>query len=153
MLKTQFLKYVITDTSIRGYAMRLAGPNWEDCLQELALIICEKSEKELLDIQGYRNFWCVRTIRNMNGKRGVMAKYRNRSITKAEKDEIDSATWEYSKRCDAGVLERLEKMHWYQRELFKCYVEEGTIRKVSELTGIPSTSVFDTIKKVKDELT
>lgn len=43
----------------------------------------------------------------------------------------------------------LSKLHWYKAELLKLYAELGTYKAVSESTGIPTVSVFNTVKQAK----
>lgn len=42
--------------------------------------------------------------------------------------------------------------YWYDQYILKEYAELGTIAKVSELTGIPNSSVRNTIRKLKKEM-
>jgi hypothetical protein len=44
------------------------------------------------------------------------------------------------------------EMHWYKARVFELYAELGTYRAVSELTGIPTTSVYRTVQDLKKEL-
>jgi DNA-directed RNA polymerase specialized sigma24 family protein len=129
---------------------RLAGNNWEDNLQELLLVVSEKDEEYLLRIQPYFNAWCVNVVRNMNGKRGVMAKYRSQYV---DQKELDAVSYEWEKRYSIEIVEEdLKKLTWYERKLFLAYVEEGTLRDLSASTKIPLTSVHNTVKQVKEKL-
>jgi RNA polymerase sigma factor (sigma-70 family) len=44
------------------------------------------------------------------------------------------------------------EMHWYKARVFELYAELGTYRAVSEITGIPTTSVYRTVQELKKEL-
>ena len=46
----------------------------------------------------------------------------------------------------------LSQMHWYKARVFELYAELGTYRAVSEITGIPTTSVYRTVQELKKEL-
>jgi hypothetical protein len=145
-LKENLVNQAIKHPSLTSYVKRLAGDNWEDCLQELCLVIAEKTDKELQVIKPYFNAWCVRVVRNMNGKRGVMAKYRGQFTDAYELDLVSS---EYVKRVSAEQVEEdLKKLTWYERELFKSYMKEGNLRKVATSTKIPLSSVWATINDV-----
>lgn len=149
-LTEEFVHAVMNDQSLMSYMKRLAGQNWEDCRQELLLIISEKTEDELKTIQPYFNFWCVRVITNMNGNSGLMKKYRTKPI---EVHELEAVSDEYTKRVSADQVEEdLKKLTWYEREMFKSYIEEGDLRSVSNSTGIPLTSVWETVSNVKFKL-
>jgi len=149
-------KHIITDPSLGSLAYRLAATNKNDLLQELALIVCEKEEKELKKIEGYFNFWCVRTMINMAGKRGSFTKLYSHEQPNAEDINFEH---EY----DHSVEEQIEKVNevfefikneypngWYKRDLFKLYVECGSLRKVEKEVGINYSSVYNTVKEVKD---
>ena len=141
---------ILKNQSLTSYTKRLAGRNWKDCQQELLLIIAEKSEEDLLKIQPYFNFWCVRTIRNMNGNSGLMKKYRSRDV---DYEELKATSDDYTKRVSAEqVKEDLESLTFYEREMFNTYIEEGSCRAVSSLTQIPLTSVWETVSNVKFKL-
>jgi hypothetical protein len=69
--------------------------------------------------------------------------------------EDEKEMLEYERLFDTRVKEVeaiLNTFHWYTAELFRCYVKHGSIRKVSEEIGIPPTSVFNTIKKVRAKI-
>lgn len=50
------------------------------------------------------------------------------------------------------VLSALDKLYWYKAEVFKLYVKYGTYQRVSDKTGIPLSSIFQTVKAAKAEL-
>ena len=144
------LTHVLTDTKINGYIKSKAGVNWEDCRAELCLIISEKTDKELSKIEPYFRFWCVTTVRNMNGTRGVMAKYR-RKITRVEPTNTVEEKEEYE-RLILATEKELSSLYWYEREMMKCYIEEGNMRAIASKTNIPLSSVHATIKKVREQI-
>lgn len=51
-----------------------------------------------------------------------------------------------------GVKAHMGQMHWYKVRVFELYVELGTYRAVSDMTGIPTTSVYRTVQEMKNEL-
>lgn len=52
----------------------------------------------------------------------------------------------------AELKTHLSQMHWYKARVFELYAELGTYRAVSEVTGIPTTSVYRTVQELKKEL-
>jgi cobalamin biosynthesis Co2+ chelatase CbiK len=48
------------------------------------------------------------------------------------------------------INKQLEKLHWYDRELFKAYIDSGSYRKLSKQTNIPFNSISRTVNHVKD---
>tara|TARA_R110001606_G_scaffold204006_1_gene352047 strand:- start:2636 stop:3058 length:423 start_codon:yes stop_codon:yes gene_type:complete len=135
-------------------AYRLAGANKKDLLQEVALIICEEEDSKLERISEYFNFWCVRVMINITGKRGSFTKLYNPPRLNKEDVNFDR-NLEYNGDIDE-MLDRVDKalegVYWYKRELFKLYVECGSFRKVEKEVGINYLSVFHTVKDVKNRL-
>lgn len=46
----------------------------------------------------------------------------------------------------------LEEMPWYDRELFKVYLQEGSFRNVAKATKLPLSSVYSSISQVQIKL-
>lgn len=46
----------------------------------------------------------------------------------------------------------VDDLYWYKKEILKLYAEKGTYQAVSDDTGIPVTSIYNTIKEVKREI-
>jgi hypothetical protein len=144
------LFHVLNDAKLNGYIKTKAGSNWEDCRAELCLIISEKTTKELKKIEPYFRFWCVTTVRNMNGTRGIMAKYR-RKITKVEPTNTVEEKEEYE-RLILSTEAEIEGLHWYDRGVLLSYIDEGNMRALSTKTHIPLSSIHATIKKVREHI-
>ena len=55
------------------------------------------------------------------------------------------------------ILKLVDKLYWYDKDLLMLYLEEGSFRKLTELTGIPHQSIWNTVKatlkKLKTEIT
>ena len=50
------------------------------------------------------------------------------------------------------VTKSLENLHWYKREVLKLYAEQGTYQKVSDLTHIPMTSIYQTVLEARKQV-
>lgn len=50
------------------------------------------------------------------------------------------------------IEDLLEGMYWYKRDLFKLYLECGSLRKVEAEVGIDHCSVRNTVNEVKKEI-
>ena len=50
------------------------------------------------------------------------------------------------------IDEILEDTYWYKRELFKLYIECGSLRKVESAVGINYSSVYNTVREVKQNI-
>lgn len=160
-MKDRLCRHIMSDPSLNGLAYRLAGELKSDLLQELALIVCEKDDRELELIVGYFNFWCVRTLINMTGKRGNFTKTYNERIDDSICEHLKFlSTSEYEQWKDEAIdavndeLDRMKKNSrtWYRSEMFRFYVECGSFRKVTDEVGIPHVSVYNTVKEVREHL-
>ncbi len=141
---------VLDNAPLKSYATRLAGPNAADCISELCATICEKSQAELDKVEPYFDFWCVRVVRNMNGKRGAMAKYRSEDI---DQHRLELAQhFDHREEALSRVGECLEKMYWYDREMFLAYLEEGSLRKLADKIQLPIVTIYDTVKRVREQI-
>lgn len=141
------------DRSLIMLAKRCAGDKWEDVLQEIGIVICSKSDAELERLNTYFNFWCARTIINMSSSKGVVGRNRiqideNADISEYAYENGDTEIEEIAAKANAI----LSRMHWYDSDLFKLYLEMGSLRKISAATSIPVTSIHHAINNVKNEL-
>ena len=153
-MKERLCIHLLKDPSLNSLAFRLAGEDKNDLIQELALIICEKTDSELARISDYFNFWCVRVMINMTGTRGNFTKQYRHHYIDVNDLNFDSLI-EYDGNIDE-ILDRVDEIlkstYWYKRELFKLYVECGSLRKVQGEVGINYSSVYNTVREVKQTI-
>ena len=134
-------------------AQRIAGDKWEDVVQEIGIVLCSKTEPELEKIQPYFRFWCIRTMTNMMSRTGAIGSKEaiiDRNVDVAllfDGLQDNEANTDTDTATQANAI--LESLPWYERELFKEYAEQGTLRRVSAATKIPLMSVHRTVKSVK----
>ena len=159
-VKEKLCRQILKDPSLNSLAYRLAGENKKDLLQELALIICEKDEQELEKISNYFNFWCVRVLINMTGNNGNFSKkyravrYNYEDVNFNIKQDYDHSTDELIERIEVILSEIAteDTRGWYKKRLFDVYLECGSLRKVEEAVGIDHSSVYLTVKEVKQKI-
>ena len=153
-MKERLCNQVLNDPSLNSLAYRLVGEDRADLIQELALIICEKEDSELEKLSQYFNFWCVRVMINMTGARGNFTKLYSKKYINVEDLNFDSEQ-EYDDSIDE-LLDRVEDIlkgvYWYKRDLFKLYVQCGSLRKVEGEVGINYSSVYNTVREVKQTI-
>ena len=155
-MKERLCRLLINDRSLDVLSKRLAGSLSKDLIQEVAIVICEKTDEELEKISGYFNFWAARTIINMASKKGDLRHYRTTEVipingVNAEELLPDKSN-DYDHEIDAmyqDVIDVLAEMYWYDRRMFYAYMDEGSLRKVEAKSGIPYSSVNNTIRKVR----
>jgi hypothetical protein len=144
------------DTEFEFVFKNIGKDLWEDLRQEVAYIVLQYDSKKISELEDKGKqvfkFWIVRICCNQtNSKYGKFGRmYATlipvEDILKFVKEEepIDN-----SQEVADGITKLVEELYWYDQEILKMYVELGSVRKVSKQTGIPHTSIFITIKKIR----
>jgi hypothetical protein len=144
------------DTEFEFVFKNIGKDLWEDLRQEVAYIVLQYDRKKISELEDKGKqvfkFWIVRICCNQtNSKYGKFGRmYANlipvEDILKFVKEDepIDN-----SQEVADGITKLVEELYWYDQEILKMYVELGSVRKVSKQTGIPHTSIFITIKKIR----
>ena len=138
------------DKELRQICRKIGGNLSDDLFQELMLILLEYNEQKLIDIynKGYYKWFLVKTLTNQfnSNSSPFNKKYRPKDI-----DYIISDSYDHSIDIMIDkVNNKLNQLHWYDRELFKAYIESGSYRKLSKQTDIPFNSISRTINNVKN---
>jgi hypothetical protein len=129
---------------------------WEDLRQEISLIVLEYDEEKIIELihkgKPVFKFWIVRVCCNqLHSKNGKMFKQYNTLLpienVNRLMSEIDLN--QYDHNTIDQVQKLIDKLYWYDKEILKMYIESGSVRKVAQLTGIPHTSIFITIKNIQ----
>lgn len=136
---------------------RNIGKNlWEDLRQEIAWIVLQYDRYKIIELESKGKqvfkFWVVRICCNQtNTKYGKFGKL-HASLIPVEDIMLFIKEDQHIDNTDevAHSIEKIVKeMYWYDQEILKMYVNLGSVRKVSKETGIPHTSIFITIKKIR----
>ena len=145
---------IITKTSqdkeLRQICRKIGGNLSDDLFQELMVILLEYNQEKLIDIynKGYYKWFLVKTLTNQfnSNSSPFNKKYRPKHV-----DHIISDNYDHSIDIMIDkVNNKLNQLHWYDRELFKAYIESGSYRKLSKQTDIPFNSISRTINNVKN---
>lgn len=128
---------------------------WEDLRQEVSIILYEYDKEKLSDIvskgKNVFKFWVVRICCNQIGSNGKVNKTYKLLIPVEDINKFIKNTIDISD--DIYIINQIEKrinnLYWYDKEILKLYIELGSVRKVSAITGIPHTSIFITIKNIQ----
>jgi hypothetical protein len=105
--------------------------------------------QSIVDSGGAR-FYCIRImLTQWKSQTGPFHKiYRKKHDTF---DDIDIPEPEEKTLDIKQIYKLLDNLPWYDRELFKLYSDMGlNYSKLSNLTGIPRTSISLTIKRVRE---
>lgn len=149
---------IIKDGRLRSICNRMA--NGEDIFQDVILAILEMPQDRIQTITegGYLIFYAITMANRIGGAHNKLSKYYNaqrEQLTDKLPDRCQSQ--DLSDKVSAQIqLQKIDNqmatMSWYDREIFKLYMEFGSFRKVEAETGIPYSSVRVTVEKVRGRL-
>ena len=156
-MKSKAVIDLLGDPELRGLAKSVCPKHSDDLIQEIALLLLEMPDDKWRQINegGYLRFYVVRTLLNMaTSKRSNFAKkYNLFNTTNEVPEQIDSEGYDYEKELDVRTLEILvEELYWYDREVLKLWLKEGSYRKVANKVGIPFKSIGNSVKKSLDTI-
>lgn len=161
MNREDILVGIYNDPFYRGYITKLTPYLIEECYSEFLLEVSEMCETKLGLLHSYNElkYYSISIIRNM-----VYNKYSNFNKMYNEKlADIDNHPYLYEDNEEVNhelndelvndikdfLTKRAENVDgaWYDKQLFKMYFEEDeTFRSISEMTSIPTSSIFHNIK-------
>ena len=148
---------------LKEVAHNIAGNarDGDDALQELMVWIFEMPEEKLNKIYdgGGLLWYCIRSLSLMLNSKNSRYYYKYRKFYELVDSNIqvgnvrdvshDNQTAKYKLLQDIDDI--VEDLYWYDKELFKLYYYSGnTLHGLAEQTGISRTSIFNTIKRVKE---
>ena len=147
---------------LREVAHNIAGNerDGDDALQELMVALFEKPFDKLNDIyiRGGLLWYCIRALTLMLKSKTSRYYYKYKkyytlvdgNITADQVADLAfNGTTTTHKMLDQ-VDDIVNELYWYDRELFKLYYyQNNTLHGLAEQTGISRTSIFNTIKRVK----
>jgi len=154
-------------SEVSNIALKVTKGNREDAqdlTQEVYLIMLEYDQSKLLQIvsNGHLLFWVTRVMMNQyQSSKASSFKKKHKplpidenaiiSTLRAENiNEVIEEDLEYYRKLDL-INRSMEDLHFYDKTLFKVYYEsDHTIRSLAQATGISTTSIFLTIKKVRN---
>lgn len=152
-MKEQAAIDLLSDQELHELAQKLCNCP-DDLIQEVVLLLLEMPEEKWQQINegGYLRFYIVRTMMTMaTSKRSSFSKLYNLHNHKKVDHEREDYDWD--KEDDISLLEILiEELHWYDKEVLKLWLEEGSYRKVGKKVDIPYKSIGNTVNKALDQL-
>ncbi len=137
---------------------------YRDLFQELIIILIEYDQEKIKGMheRGELKFFIVRILQNQfrsNSsdfyKKHVKFNANSSEITGVERqiEDIESST-HYKAIVEYEVTkENFSTSHeWYENNLFKSYLKEGSLRKLEKETGISRTAITNVINKYTSKL-
>jgi DNA-directed RNA polymerase specialized sigma24 family protein len=146
------IERLYTCSDINSAIKKLVKPeDRDDFKQELFLILLESCQKKLNEIneKGQLTFYVVRIIINLTrqDKNVYLKKYGNHFTEYIDKGQADE---DYTE--DYESIRYVLENDNYHMNMLKIYAAEGSMRAVSDKTGIPLSSVYNAIKTARVEV-
>ena len=152
-MKQQAAIDLLADEELHELAEKLCNCP-DDLIQEVAMVLLEMTDEKWNQINegGYLRFYVVRTMMTMaTSPRSSFSKLYDLHNHKKVDHEREDYDWE--KEEDISLIETLmQELHWYDREVLKLWLEEGSYRKVAKKVDIPYKSIGNTVKKTIETL-
>lgn len=159
---TMILTKIYTSNEVRDVIKKLKPVHLqEDILQHCFLELFQKEPAFIIDLhdRGKLKSYIVKILYNT-------ATYTRSTFAKQQGKETPTDFCGNSKyeviRFDSEEKERIEnqqqiacavsEVHWFKADILKMYAELGTYRAVSEKTGIPNTTIFNTVNQARKEI-
>jgi len=116
----------------------------EDLVHDVFLKFYTMDETFILHLQAANKLqhYILRSIHN--AELDILRQGKKVILTETFKDIPENQTDDISEFVNA-----VKKLPWYHEAVINLYAQEGSIAKVSEKTGIPKSSIFETIKASK----
>lgn len=155
MNRDSIISAFVADPDYRKICKQIAGSYADDLYQELVVVILELPEEKLHRISET----CIKCFYYKLAKHQFCS--RNSAFHKKYRkgDEIvrdhvnDIILASQSDEIDPDLLHKVERavseVYWYDSGILSLYAEKGTFKEVSECTGIPLISVFNTVSNAR----
>ena len=146
------------DDELQQLAIRICHSHADDLIQEAAMVLLQMDDSKWQKVNdgGYVRFYIVRTMMTMaTSPRSTFARTHglfahNKQVPDIA-DDADGYDWE--QEDDMTIIEALlDSYHWYDKEVLRLWLQEGSYRKVAEKTDIPFKSIGNSVRRTLDQL-
>ena len=132
----------------------------EDLRQHVFLILCEKDSGSIIEMHSSNQlkFLFVRLVMNCIYFSRTPFENLFRNKTEIPTDSAfflkDSRHADHNEDHEREIKckEEYDKLYWYNKELLDRYLHHGNYRAVSEETGIPLKSIYNSVQKAKKQI-
>ena len=149
---------LLADDELRELAVRICHRFSDDLIQEAAMVLLQMDDAKWQKVNdgGYVRFYIVRTMMTMaTSPRSTFARTHglfahNKQVPDIA-DDADGYDWE--QEDDMTIIEALlDSYHWYDKEVLRLWLQEGSYRKVAAKTDIPFKSIGNSVRRTLDQL-
>ena len=151
MLKAEVINEVQKD-EYKDICKRLSPNLYEDLYQDLLLILLEKDQLTFEKINSVNNvrYYTVGILLNMVRSNNSKFHRSYRNTVEITDQVYDTGDYDTEKDDKIKKLDTIiEGQYWFDKHIFKTYIEEGSLRKAATKTKIPVHIVRSSINQVK----
>ncbi len=166
MTRDEILQSLTERKDLKNHINKLTGGNKyyrEEMYQELFLILAEMPNEKLEQIykDGYLDFWIIKIISNQFKSSTSTYHHKVRKpiqnkvdhISRSGLDTLDELPGSDEQNMTPILLQELDNvidnLFWYDQQLLRLYLEEGSIKRVSKRTDINPSYIGESLAKSK----
>lgn len=166
MKRNEVIDELIKNPDYKEICFKLFNSLKDDLFQEIVLTILEYDEKKLERIEDKNQCKVFIYVIACNMARSKYSTFRKKHLGKYGyegnyfnelpenlqiKDESKEITWEENGKLDK-LIDVVNNENWFDRDLFKKYLEEGSLRSLEQKTGIKTGFAHKVISKYKERI-
>lgn len=155
--KNEIITSLYQSKEVNELIKKIKPNELQDDLKQYAFaVLCEKTDEFIieLDTKKQLKFFLVKIISNsvFSNRSGFLTQHKASDELHVDvmEQQIDSKD-NYHELIEKCVSES-KKLYWYNQELLNLYSIHGSYRAVSEITKIPVKSIYNAIKKAKQQI-
>lgn len=155
--KNEIITTLYQSKEVNDLIRKIKPVELQDDLKQYAFtVLCEKPDEFIIELNNKKQlkFFLVKIISNsvFSNRSGFLTQHKLNDELHVDvmEQQIDTAD-NYHELIDKCVIET-KKLYWYNQELLNLYSIHGSYRAVSEITKIPVKSIYNAIKKGKQQI-
>jgi len=155
--KNEIITTLYQSKEVNDFIKKIKPVDLQDDLKQYAFtVLCEKPDEFIIELNNKKQlkFFLVKIISNsvFSNRSGFLTQHKLNDELHVDvmEQQIDTAD-NYHELIDKCVIET-KKLYWYNQELLNLYSIHGSYRAVSEITKIPVKSIYNAIKKGKQQI-
>jgi DNA-directed RNA polymerase specialized sigma24 family protein len=155
--KNEIITTLYQSKEVNDFIKKIKPVDLQDDLKQYAFaVLCEKPDEFIIELNNKKQlkFFLVKIISNsvFSNRSGFLTQHKlNDELHHDVMEQQIDTTDNYHELIDNCVTES-KKLYWYNQELLNLYSIHGSYRAVSEITKIPVKSIYNAIKKGKQQI-
>jgi DNA-directed RNA polymerase specialized sigma24 family protein len=155
--KNEIITALYNSNEVNDLIKKIKPAELQDDLKQYAFtVLCEKPDEFIIELNNKKQlkFFLVKIISNsvFSNRSGFLTQHKLNDELHVDvmEQQVDSSD-NYHELIDKCVNES-KNLYWYNQELLNLYSIHGSYRAVSNITKIPVKSIYNAIKKAKQQI-